>query len=91
MKLDLYLAGSHNVLTFNEPEKEMNIAKNMESIFVAAVVVAISVANAIAAPAAPLQVASRTIVEKSPVMESPMITIVVVGKRLTAEEKAKRA
>ena len=69
----------------------MNIAKNMESIFVAAVVVAVSVANAIAAPAAPLQVASRTIVEKSPVMESPLITIVVVGKRLTAEQKAKRA
>jgi hypothetical protein len=69
----------------------MNIAKNMESIFVAAVVVAVSVANAIAAPAAPLQIASRTIVAKAPVMESPMITIVVVGKRLTAEQKAKRA
>jgi hypothetical protein len=68
----------------------MNIAKNMESIFVAAVVVAVSVANAIAAPAAPLQIASRTIVAKAPV-ESPMITIVVVGKRLTAEQKAKRA
>jgi hypothetical protein len=69
----------------------MNIAKNMESIFVAAAIVAISAANAIAAPAAPLQIAARTIVEKAPVMESPMITIVVVGKRLTAEEKAKRA
>jgi hypothetical protein len=69
----------------------MNIAKNMESIFVAAVVVAISVANAIAAPAAPLEIASRTIVEKAPVTESPMITIVVVGKRLTAEQKAARA
>jgi len=69
----------------------MNIAKNMESIFVAAVVVAISVANAIAAPAAPLEIASRTIVEKAPVMESPMITIVVVGKRLTAGQKAARA
>ncbi|SDE39377.1 hypothetical protein SAMN05428966_108177 [Massilia sp. PDC64] len=69
----------------------MNIAKNMESIFVAAVVVAVSVANAIAAPAAPLEVAARTVVEKAPVKESPPITIVVVGKRLSAEQKAKRA
>jgi len=69
----------------------MNIAKNLESIFVAAAVVAISVANAMAAPAAPLQVASRTIVDKAPVMESPVITIVVVGKRLSAEQKVKRA
>jgi hypothetical protein len=69
----------------------MNIAKNMESIFVAAAVVAISVANAIAAPAAPLEVASRAAASKAPVMESPMITIVVVGKRLTAEQKAKLA
>ena len=69
----------------------MNIAKNIESIFVAAAVVAISVANAVAAPAAPLQVASRTIVAKAPVMESPLITVVIVGKRLTAEQKAERA
>ena len=68
----------------------MNIAKNLESIFVAAAIVAISVVNAIAAPAAPLQIASRTVVEKAPVMESPMITIVIVGKRLTAEQKAER-
>jgi hypothetical protein len=69
----------------------MNITKNMESIFVAAVVVAISVATAIAAPAAPLEVASRAVASTAPVMESPMITIVVVGKRLTAEQKAKLA
>jgi hypothetical protein len=69
----------------------MNIARNMESIFVAAAVVAISVANAIAAPAAPLEMASRAVASKAPVMESPMITIVVVGKRLTAEQKAKLA
>ena len=69
----------------------MNIAKNMESIFVAAAAVVVCVANAFAAPAAPLEVATRAVVVKAPVMESPMITIVVVGKRLTAEEKAKRA
>lgn len=68
----------------------MNIAKNMESIFVAAVIGAVSVANAIAAPVAPLQVASRTIAANAPVAESPMITIVVVGKRLTTEQKAAR-
>ena len=70
---------------------KMNIAKNMESIFVAAVTVIMCVANAFAAPAAPLKVATRTFVSKAPFMESPMITIVVVGKRLTAAEKAKRA
>ncbi|MFL6631308.1 MAG: hypothetical protein ACJ8HJ_03200 [Massilia sp.] len=69
----------------------MNITKNMESIFVAAVVVAVSVASAIAAPAAPLEVASRAVASIAPVMESPMITIVIVGKRLTAEQKAKLA
>jgi hypothetical protein len=70
----------------------MNIAKNMESIFVAAVVVVASVANAIAEPAAPLEIAApRAVVSAAPVMESPLITIVVVGKRLTAEQKAKRA
>jgi len=57
----------------------MNIAKNMEFIFVAAVVVAVSVANAIAAPAAPLQIAARTAVAKAPVAR--MATVVVVGKR----------
>jgi hypothetical protein len=69
----------------------MNIAKNMESIFVAAVIVATSIANAIAAPAAPLVIAAKPAIVKAPVTESPMITIVVVGKRLTAEQKAKRA
>ena len=69
----------------------MNIAKNMESIFVAAAVVAVGIANAFAAPAAPLEVAARAIVSKAPVVEAPAITIVVVDKRLTAEQKAKRA
>ena len=70
----------------------MNIAKNMESIFVAAVIVVASVANAIAEPVAPLEIAApRAVVSAAPVMESPLITIVVVGKRLTAEQKAKRA
>ncbi|WP_449406313.1 hypothetical protein [Massilia phosphatilytica] len=68
----------------------MNVAKNMEFIFVAALVVAVSVANAFAAPAAPLPVAARAVASKAPVNEAPMITIVVVGKRLTAEQKAKR-
>jgi hypothetical protein len=67
----------------------MNIAKNMEIVFIAAAVVAVSVANAIAGPAAPLQVAAKPAIVKASVMENPAITIVVVGKRLTAAQKAK--
>ena len=67
----------------------MNIAKNMEAIFVAAVVVAVSISNTFAAPAAPLQLAARTAVQAAPT--APVITIVIVGKRLTAAEKAKLA
>lgn len=63
----------------------MNVAKNMEFIFVAAVVVATSVANAFAAPAAPLEVAAKAAVSKAPIA-----TVVVVGKRLSAGQKAKR-
>jgi hypothetical protein len=66
----------------------MNIAKNMEAIFVAALVVAASISNTFAAPAAPLEVASRTVVQAVPT--APAITIVVVGKRLTAAQKLKR-
>jgi hypothetical protein len=69
----------------------MNIAKNMETIFVAAVFVATSMVNAFAAPAAPLPIAAKSTSVTAPIMESPLITIVVVGKRLTAEQKAKRA
>lgn len=69
----------------------MNVAKNMEFVFAAAAVIAVSIANAFAAPAAPLEVAAKpvAVVSKTPIMESPMITIVVVGKRLTAAQKAK--
>jgi hypothetical protein len=63
----------------------MIIAKNMEFIFVAAVVVATSVANAFAAPAAPLEIAAKVTVSKAPIA-----TVVVVGKRPTAAQKAKR-
>jgi hypothetical protein len=86
MKLDLYLIRSHNVRTVKRNGEEiMIIAKNMEFIFVAAVVVATSVANAFAAPAAPLEIAAKVTVSKAPIA-----TVVVVGKRLTAAQKAKR-
>jgi len=62
----------------------MNIAKNMEFIFVAAFVVAVGVSNAFAAPAAPLPVSAKAAVVKT----APAATVVVVGKRLS---KAKRA
>ncbi|MCS0581662.1 hypothetical protein NX784_08660 [Massilia pinisoli] len=69
----------------------MNIAKNMEFVFVATAFVAVTMANAFAAPAAPLKVSARSaIVAKAPVFEAPMMTIVVVGKRPTAAQKAKR-
>jgi len=67
----------------------MNIAKNMEAIFLAALVVAVSVSNTFAAPAAPLLLASRAVVQTAPI--APTITIVIVGKRLTAAQKAKLA
>lgn len=67
----------------------MSIAKNMETIFIAAVVTAVSISNTFAAPAAPLELAARPVVQTAPT--APAITIVVVGKRLTAEEKARLA
>lgn len=67
----------------------MNVAKNMEALFVAALVVAVSISNTFAAPAAPLQVAARPVAQTAPT--APAITIVIVGKRLTAAQKAKLA
>jgi hypothetical protein len=65
----------------------MNIAKNMEFIFVAAFVVAVSVSNAFAAPVAPVAVNAKPVAVAS--KAAPAVnTIVVVGKRLS---KAKRA
>jgi hypothetical protein len=88
LKLDLYLSRSDNVHTVKRNgEKRMNIAKNMEAIFLAALVVAVSISNTFAAPAAPLEVAARPVVQAAPV--APAWTIVIVGKRLTAAEKAK--
>jgi hypothetical protein len=90
LKLDLYLIGSDNVLTVKRNgEQRMNIAKNMEAIFLAALVVAVSVSNTFAAPVAPLQVAARAAAPTAPT--GPAITIVIVGKRLTAVQKAKLA
>ncbi|MBW8902299.1 MAG: hypothetical protein JF619_30255 [Massilia sp.] len=64
----------------------MNIAKNMEFIFVAALVVAVSVSNAFAAPVAPAAKATNAVATKAPIA-----TVVIIGKRLTAAQKAKRA
>jgi len=63
----------------------MNVAKNIEFIFVAAVVVAIGVSSAFAAPAAPAAVNAKA------VAKAPIATVVVVGKRLSAAQKLKRA
>jgi hypothetical protein len=65
----------------------MNIAKNMEFIFVAAFVVAISASNAFAAPvAAPVN--AKPVAVAAAKATPAINTIVVVGKRLS---KAKRA
>ena len=90
LKLDLYLIRSDNVHTVKRNgDLRMNIAKNMEAVFFAALVVAVSISNTFAAPAAPLQIAARPVVQTAPT--APAITIVIVGKRLTAAEKAKLA
>ena len=68
----------------------MNIAKNMEAVFFAALVVAVSISNTFAAPVAPLQLAARPVAQTAPTAPTaPAITIVIVGKRLTAAQKAK--
>ena len=86
MKLDLYLIRSDNVHTVKRNgDEKMNVAKHMEVVFVAAVTIATSVANAFTAPAAPLEIAGRTTVSKAPIA-----TVVVMGKRLTAAQKIKR-
>lgn len=60
----------------------MNIAKHMELIFVGTLVLALGASYAIAAPAAHVPIVSKTAAGKMP-------TVYVVGKRLTAEQKAK--
>lgn len=59
----------------------MNIAKNMEAIFVAAIVVASATSFATAAVRAPEVITVKA-------EASAMPTVTVTAKRLTAEEKA---
>lgn len=63
----------------------MNIAKNMEAVFFAALVLAgfTSFATANVVVSAPVAKAAAT------VAEAPMATVVVSTKRLTAAQKAK--
>ena len=63
----------------------MNIAKNMEVIFVAAAVIAAATSFATAAPA-PAAPAAKVAVVASADVKMPVIT--VSAKRLTAAEKA---
>jgi hypothetical protein len=62
----------------------MNIAKNMELIFVCALLVAAGTNYAVAVPA---KTAAPVAVKATVSADIP--TVYVVGKRLTAEEKAK--
>ena len=62
----------------------MNIAKNMEAIFVAAIVVASATTFATAAAPAPRAAAPAAVVAKADTMQ----VVTVTAKRLTAAEKA---
>jgi hypothetical protein len=65
----------------------MNIAKNMEAIFVAAIVVASATTFATAAvPAHAVSAAPAPIAAKAETSKMPVVTI--TAKRLTAAEKA---
>ncbi|MGK5056492.1 hypothetical protein ACQ4WY_06070 [Janthinobacterium sp. LB2P49] len=67
----------------------MNVAKNMEIIAVAAVIL-LSASCYATAPAAPaLQVASSTATLAAPANKAAMQVVVVKAKRLTATEKAR--
>lgn len=57
----------------------MNVAKNMEFIFVAAIVVAVGVSNAFAAPVVPAPGAAKAAIVKA---SAPVATVVVTAKRL---------
>lgn len=63
----------------------MNIAKNMEAIFIAAVALATFIAYA-AAPAPTLRALDSAVA-----VSGKMAVVVITGKRLSAEEKVKLA
>lgn len=66
----------------------MNIAKNMEVIFVAAVAIA-SMTGFATAAAEPRKITPPQVVKVGP--DSTMMVITVTGKRLSAAEKAQLA
>lgn len=70
----------------------MNIAKNMEFVFIGALVVAINVSNAFATAAKPVRVAAKPAASAVAAVKAPapVATVVVVGKRLNGAHKAKR-
>jgi hypothetical protein len=69
----------------------MNIAKNMEFVFIGALVVAINVSNAFATAAKPVRADAKPAAAEVAVQApAPVATVVVVGKRLTSAHKAKR-
>ena len=66
----------------------MNIAKNMEIIFVAAAVIATATSFATAAPTRAIQVAADTPAAVVAQADIRMPVVTVTAKRLTAAEKA---
>ncbi|KQQ32657.1 hypothetical protein ASF61_14030 [Duganella sp. Leaf126] len=66
----------------------MNIAKNMEAIFIATVIIAGATSMATASTPAPrIIMAADTVVAKH-VSAAPMQVVTITAKRLTAAEKA---
>jgi hypothetical protein len=84
LKLDLYVSCPHNsTIPKRNRRVKMSIAKNMEFIFIGALLVAAGTSFAVAAPApAKPAIATASVKAKIP-------TVYVVAKRLTAEQKAK--
>jgi hypothetical protein len=84
LKLALYVSWSHNAyIPKHMKETDMNIIKNMEAVFVAALAVAAFATYATAEVAVVAKPTAQVIAE------GKIATVVVSTKRLTAAEKAR--
>lgn len=88
MKLELYVTGAHNVHIPNHITKgiDMNIVKNMEFVFIAA----LALAGFTTFATADVTPAPKAAAVAAPVAADERIaTVVVSTKRLTADQKAR--
>jgi hypothetical protein len=82
-------SGSPNPQRTPMKENDMNVLKNMEAIFLAALVLAGMASYATAAIPAHLQPATRVMVGHTAVGGQQMAVVTVTAKRLSAAEKAR--